>query len=174
MGDPVVTADDVSNLQPMCQTKQSLCYQISQRYPVVKVVKARVKERFTKCEIRVQVLSETIFWFRAVYLSSRRVYRPTVLWWKATITSRKTKLSLVMLATLVEDDLKAPFLIATTPRWGEGATPFPGLLHFTLDPHLIVLSAKQGGINNHFCVFRMTRPGIESRSPGPLVNTTHS
>ena len=25
---------------------------------------------------------------------------------------------------------------------GEGATPFPGLLHSTLDPHLIVLSAK--------------------------------
>ena len=30
---------------------------------------------------------------------------------------------------------------------GEGATPFPGLLHFTLDPYLIVLSVKQGGIN---------------------------
>ena len=33
---------------------------------------------------------------------------------------------------------------------GEGATPFPGLLHFTFDPHLIVLSAKQGGIEYHF------------------------
>ena len=29
---------------------------------------------------------------------------------------------------------------------GEGATPFPGLLHFTLDPYLIMLSVKQGGI----------------------------
>ena len=29
---------------------------------------------------------------------------------------------------------------------GEGATPFPGLLHFTLDPNLIMLSAKQSGV----------------------------
>ena len=29
---------------------------------------------------------------------------------------------------------------------GEGATPFSGLLHFTLDPYLIILSVKQGGI----------------------------
>ena len=33
------------------------------------------------------------------------------------------------LATLVESDPKAPFSIVTTRK---GATPFPGLLHFTL------------------------------------------
>ena len=33
---------------------------------------------------------------------------------------------------------------------GEGATPFPGLLHFTLDPYLIMLSVKQRGIKYHF------------------------
>ena len=33
---------------------------------------------------------------------------------------------------------------------GEGATPFPGLLHFTLDPYLIMLSVKQGSIKYHF------------------------
>ena len=33
---------------------------------------------------------------------------------------------------------------------GEGATPFLGLLHFTLDPYLILLSVKQGGIKYHF------------------------
>ena len=33
---------------------------------------------------------------------------------------------------------------------GEGATPFPGLLHFTLDLYLIMLSVKQGGIKYHF------------------------
>ena len=33
---------------------------------------------------------------------------------------------------------------------GEGATPFPGLLHFTLNPYLIMLSVKQGGIKYHF------------------------
>ena len=32
----------------------------------------------------------------------------------------------------------------------KGATPFPGLLHFTLDPYLIMLSIKQGGIKYHF------------------------
>ena len=31
---------------------------------------------------------------------------------------------------------------------GEGTTPFPGLLHFTIDPYLY--SAKQGGIKYHF------------------------
>ena len=38
------------------------------------------------------------------------------------------------LVTLVKGDPKAPFSIATTP--------FPGLLHFTLDPYHIMLSAK--------------------------------
>ena len=33
---------------------------------------------------------------------------------------------------------------------GEGATPFLGLLHFTFDPYLIMLSVKQGGIKYHF------------------------
>ena len=33
---------------------------------------------------------------------------------------------------------------------GESATPFPGLLHFTLDSYFIMLSVKQGGIQFHF------------------------
>ena len=33
---------------------------------------------------------------------------------------------------------------------GEGATPFSGLLHFTLDTYLILLSVKQGGIKYPF------------------------
>ena len=41
------------------------------------------------------------------------------------------------LATVVEGDSKAPFPIATKP--------FPGLLHFTLDTYLILLSIKKGG-----------------------------
>ena len=32
----------------------------------------------------------------------------------------------------------------------EGATPFPELLHFTLDMCLIMLSVKQEGIKYHF------------------------
>ena len=52
------------------------------------------------------------------------------------------------LATLVAGYPKASFSIATTV--GEGATPFPGLLHFNLDPYLIMLSVKEGGIKYHF------------------------
>ena len=72
---------------------------------------------------------------------------------------------------MVEGDPKAPFSIATTPRCRGGRYSFPPLLHFTLDPYLIMLSVKQGGIKYHFWVFGMTRPGIEPRSPGPLANT---
>ena len=48
----------------------------------------------------------------------------------------------------MEGDPKAPVSIAIILR--KGATPFPGLLHFTLDPYLIKLSVKQGGIKYHF------------------------
>ena len=54
------------------------------------------------------------------------------------------------LATVVESDPKAPFSIATTPTFREGTTPFPGLLHFTLHPYLIMLSVEQGSIKYHF------------------------
>ena len=33
---------------------------------------------------------------------------------------------------------------------GEGTTPFPRLLHFTLDPYIIMLSVKLGSIKYHF------------------------
>ena len=52
------------------------------------------------------------------------------------------KLNKVKLATSVKGGLKAPFSIATTP--------FPGLLHFTLDPYLIMLTVKQGDIKYYF------------------------
>ena len=54
---------------------------------------------------------------------------------------------------------------------GEDATPFPGLLHFTLDTYFIMLRVKQGGIKYHFWVFGMTRLRIALWSPGPLANT---
>ena len=52
----------------------------------------------------------------------------------------------VKLVTVVEGNPKAPFSIGV----GEGATPFPGLLPFILDPYLIMLSVKQGAIKYHF------------------------
>ena len=51
---------------------------------------------------------------------------------------------------LVEGDPKAPVSIATTLRVGKGATPFPRFFHFNLDPYLIVMSVKSGGIKYHF------------------------
>ena len=56
----------------------------------------------------------------------------------------------VKLATIVEGNPKAPFSIATTPRCRGGRYSFPGLLYFTLDPYLIMLSVKQRGIKYHF------------------------
>ena len=53
------------------------------------------------------------------------------------------------LATLVESDPKAPFSIATTPRF-RGGHNYQDCSHFTLDPHLIMLCVKQGGIKYHF------------------------
>ena len=54
------------------------------------------------------------------------------------------------MATIVEGNPKAPFSIATTPRCRGGRYSFPGLLYFTLDAYLIMLSVKQGGIKYHF------------------------
>ena len=65
------------------------------------------------------------------------------------------------MAYVVQGNLKATFSIATTPKRRGGATPFPGLFHFTLDPYLIMMSINQGDIKYHFISLCMTRPGIE-------------
>ena len=46
--------------------------------------------------------------------------------------------------------LKAKIKLATTQCVWEGATPFLGLLHFTLDIYLIMLSVKRRDIKYHF------------------------
>ena len=45
---------------------------------------------------------------------------------------------------------RVPFQYLLHRGVGEGTAPFPGLLHFTLDHYLIVLSVKEGGIKYHF------------------------
>ena len=70
--------------------------------------------------------------------------------YRKSIYKRETVSSKVKLATIVKGNPKAPFSIATTPRCRGGRYSFPGLLYFTLDPHLIMLSVKQGGIKYHF------------------------
>ena len=47
-----------------------------------------------------------------------------------------------MLVTLFEGYPRAPYSITSTPS--------ARLLHFTLDPYLIMLSVKQRGIKYHF------------------------
>ena len=60
--------------------------------------------------------------------------------------------------TIVEGDPKASFSKSTTPMCRGGATPFPGFLHFTLDPYLIMQSVKQGGIKYNFLRFWRLNP----------------
>ena len=43
-----------------------------------------------------------------------------------------------------------PFQLLLNRGVGEGTTPFPGLLHFTLDTYIIILNIKPGGIKYHF------------------------
>ena len=76
------------------------------------------------------------------------------------------------LSPLVEGDPKAPFSIATTPRCRRRA------LFLSLDCSTLPLIRtlycwvlSKDVSSTIFKVFGMTRPGIEPRSPGPLVNT---
>ena len=54
------------------------------------------------------------------------------------------------LVAVIEDDLKAPFSVATTPSFREGHYSFPMIAPLTFDTHLILLSVKHGGIKYHF------------------------
>ena len=45
---------------------------------------------------------------------------------------------------------RLPFQYLLHRGVGESATPFPDLLHFTLDLYPIMLSGQQGGIKYHF------------------------
>ena len=74
------------------------------------------------------------------------------------------------LATLVEDDPKAPFSKATALRCRRARYSFHGLLHFTLDTYFIMLSFSKEVSSTIFWVFGMTRLGTEPRSPEPLAN----
>ena len=77
----------------------------------------------------------------------------------------------VKLATIVEGDLKAPFSIATTPRYrgGRYSISYIALLTPWYVPYNAVLSKEVS--STIFKVFGITRPWIEPRSPGPLANT---
>ena len=82
--------------------------------------------------------------------------------WKKSNSASYYQL-VVKLATIVKGDLKALFSIATTPRCRGGHYYIPELFQFTLDPYLIMLSFKQGGIKYHF---------LSLWSSGPLANSS--
>ena len=73
--------------------------------------------------------------------------------------------------TLVKDNSKAPFSIATTPRCRGRRYAIPGLLHFTLDQYLIMLGVKQGGIKYHFLSLWYDSTWYWTSAYGPLANT---
>ena len=52
--------------------------------------------------------------------------------------------------TVVEGHPKASYSIVTTLRCRGGCYSFPWIASLTLDPYLIMLSVKQGGIKYHF------------------------
>ena len=54
------------------------------------------------------------------------------------------------LATIAEGDPNAYCQKLLNRSVRKGATPFPGLRHFTLDPNLIMLGVKQGRKMYHF------------------------
>ena len=56
-------------------------------------------------------------------------------------------------STVVESDLKASFSIVNTPMCKWGFYSFPWVAPLTVDPVLIMLSVKEGGIINHFLIF---------------------
>ena len=66
------------------------------------------------------------------------------------IQNQKMFHKLIMAPGILRVTRRLPFRLLLHQGVGEGATPFPGLLHFTLDPYLIMLSVKQGGIKYHF------------------------
>ena len=57
---------------------------------------------------------------------------------------------------------------------GKSATSFPGLLHFTLDSYLIMLSVKPSGIKYDFLILSMNWPGIKSWFFWPFLYVIHA
>ena len=55
---------------------------------------------------------------------------------------------------------------------GEGATFYPGLLHFTLDTYLILLSVKQGSIKYHLSLWPVKETGDKRKNRGEPDNST--
>ena len=73
--------------------------------------------------------------------------------------------------TVLEGYTKALFSIAKIRKCRGGRYSCPCIVLLTLDPYIIMMCVKQAAIKYHSGVFCITRPGIETRSPGQLGNT---
>ena len=67
------------------------------------------------------------------------------------------------LVTVVEGTRSSLFSIPTIRKWKDGASPYPGLIHFTLDSTLLcwVLSKE---VSRHHIFFLKSQPGNEPLS----------
>ena len=79
---------------------------------------------------------------------------------------------LVKLATIVEDDPKAPFPLATRLRCSGGHSSFPWIAPLLPLIHTLYywMFSKKAS-STIFWVFDMTQSGIEPQSTRPLANT---
>ena len=75
-------------------------------------------------------------------------------------------MSKINYGTVVKGDLKAPFSIATTPKFYGRV-----LLLLPLICSLKYWVLSKEASSTIFGVFGMTQPGIEPKSPKPLANT---
>ena len=86
--------------------------------------------------------SEIILWCVKVFITvNQKCFYFTDLYSKMYFMYTINKL-----ATAAEGNQKAPFSIATTPRCRKGCNSFAWIALLTLDPFLIMLSVKQGGL----------------------------
>ena len=58
------------------------------------------------------------------------------------VVGKLNKEDISKVGDLIRRSPEGSFSIATTPSCKDGASPFPGLLHFTLDSYLIMLIVK--------------------------------
>ena len=67
---------------------------------------------------------------------------------------------------------KAPFSVATTPRCRVGCYSFPWIASLTLDPYLIMLSVKHGGIK--YCLLSLWYDSTRVWIPVSQTSGEHS
>ena len=111
-----------------------------------------------------------------VFLSNTKNLH-TVLWFQVFLSNTNNSYTytftfkLISWLTKVGGDSKAPFSIVTTLRsWG-GYYSFPCIAPLTLDPYLIMLRVKQGGIKYLFFTLRYNLIWDWTPVSWPSVNT---